>query len=124
VLLSVTESKNIQSDLIPKIATGFCGGLSHTCGLCGAVSGAIMAIGLFTGRNNSKDSSKKNYAAVQKLIDEFEGKFSSTNCKELIGCDLGTKEGQKKFKANNLMPKCSQYTEEATRIAMTIIEEE
>jgi C_GCAxxG_C_C family probable redox protein len=120
----VTESKNIQSDLIPKIATGFCGGISHTCGLCGAVSGAIMAIGLFTGRSNSKDSSKKNYAAVQRLMGEFEGKFSSTNCKELIGCDLGTKKGYEDFKAKGRMKQCSQYTEEATRIAMTIIEEE
>ena len=120
----MAESKNIQSDLIPKIATGFCGGISHTCGLCGAVSGAIMAIGLFTGRNNSEESSKKNYAAVQRLMGEFEGKFESTNCKELTGCDLGTKEGLKDFKAKGLMKECSQYTEEATRIAMTIIEEE
>ena len=124
MLLSVTESKNIQSDLIPKIATGFCGGISHTCGICGAVSGAIMAIGLFTGRNNSDESSKKNYAAVQKLIRQFEGKFESTNCKELTGCDLGTKEGMKAFKAKNLMKQCSQYTEEATRMAMNIIEGE
>lgn len=83
-----------------------------------------MAIGLFTGRSKSDDSSKKNYAAVQKLMDRFEGKFESTNCKELIGCDLGTKEGQKAFKSNNLMEQCRLYTEEATRMAMTLIEGE
>ena len=83
-----------------------------------------MAIGLFTGRNNSEESSKKNYAAVQKLMGEFEGKFSSTNCKELTGCDLGSKEGLKDFKAKGLMKQCGEYTEEATRMAMTIIEEE
>jgi C_GCAxxG_C_C family probable redox protein len=120
----VAESKNIQSDLIPKIATGFCGGMSHTCGLCGAVSGAIMALGLFTGRTKSEESSKKNYAAVQNLIGRFEEKFGTTNCKELTGCDLGTEKGQKAFKANNLMKECRQFTEEATRMAMTIIEGE
>ena len=118
----MAESKNIQSDLIPKIATGFCGGMSHTCGLCGAVSGGIMALGLFTGRSKPDDSDKKSYAAVQKLIGQFEEKFGTMNCKELTGCDLGTKAGQKAFKANNVMTQCRQYTEEATRMAMTIIE--
>lgn len=117
----MAESKNIHSELIPKIATGFCGGMAHTCGICGAVSGGIMAIGLFTGRNKSDESSKKNYAAVQKLVNRFQGKFKTTNCKELTGCDLGTEEGLKKFKENNIMSKCRQYTEEATRITMTII---
>jgi hypothetical protein len=42
----VAESKNIQSDFIPKIATGLCAGISRTCGTCGAVTGAIMAINL------------------------------------------------------------------------------
>ncbi len=51
MLLAVAESEGIQSDFIPKIATGFCGGVSRTCGMCGAVSGGIMAIGLFAGRN-------------------------------------------------------------------------
>ncbi|MCK5542667.1 MAG: C_GCAxxG_C_C family protein [Desulfobacterales bacterium] len=46
------ESKNIQSELISKIATGFCGGISRTCCcICGAQSGAIMAINLFYGRS-------------------------------------------------------------------------
>jgi len=30
VLLAVAESKGIKSDIIPKIATGFCAGISRT----------------------------------------------------------------------------------------------
>jgi C_GCAxxG_C_C family probable redox protein len=120
----VAESKNIQSELIPKIATGFCGGISRTCGMCGAVSGAIMAINLFYGRGVPDESVETSYITVRKLIDLFESKFGSTNCKQLIGCDLGTEEGRNTFRSNNLIENCRNYTEEATRMAMSIIEEE
>lgn len=120
----MAESQNIQSELIPKIATGFCSGTSRTCGICGAVSGAIMSINLFHGRSVPNESVETCYINVRKLIDMFESKFGSTNCKQLIGCDLGTEEGQNTFKSNNLIEHCRKFTEEATRMAMSIIEEE
>jgi C_GCAxxG_C_C family probable redox protein len=92
--------------------------------MCGAVSGGIMAIGLFTGRRSPEDSVLKSYEPVQKLVERFATEFGSTNCRDLTGCDLGTDEGQNQFKANNLIEKCRKYTEEAARIAMGIIEGE
>lgn len=120
----MSESKNIGSEFIPKIATGFCSGISRTCGMCGAVSGAIMAISLFYGRSKPGESVETCYIAVQRLMDMFENKFDSTNCKELIDCDLKTDEGQNTFLSNNLVDKCKDYTEEATKIVMSIIEDE
>ena len=120
----MAESKNIETDWIPKIATGFCGGVSHTCGACGAVSGGIMAVGLFTGRSHPKESAADAYKAVQKMIGRFKDKFGSTNCKELTGCDLGTKAGQEKFVSEGVRDKCKHYTEEATKIAITVIDDE
>lgn len=66
---------------------------------------------------------EKSYAPVQKLIKSFEDKFGSTNCKELTGVDLGTEEGRKHFYVNNLRERCRGFTEEAARMAMSIIEE-
>ena len=120
-MLSVAESKNIKSDLIPKIATGFCGGLARTCGICGAVSGAVMAINIFCGRSALDVPYEKSYVPVQKFIKMFKEKFRSTNCKELIGIDLGTEEGRKQFHVNNMREQCRKYTEEATRLAMSLI---
>jgi C_GCAxxG_C_C family probable redox protein len=119
----VAESKNIQSKLIPKIATGFCGGIARTSGICGAVSGAVMAINIFYGRSLPDESVDKNYIRVKKFTEMFENKFSSTNCKQLTGCDLGTEEGRKQFLSTNMIEQCKKYTEEATRMAMSIIEE-
>lgn len=123
VLKSIAESKGIDSELIPKIATGLCSGVARTCRTCGAVNGGIMAIGLFFGRSSPKDSIEKIYYIVQDFLEAFEKRFGTTNCKKLVGCDLGTEEGQKFFEENNLVINCHEYTEEATRLALSLIEE-
>jgi C_GCAxxG_C_C family probable redox protein len=123
VLLAIAESKEIHSDLIPKIATGFSTGIGKTGGLCGALIGAILAINIFTGRSSARESTRENYAMVKKLINRFEKKYGSSGCKELLGCDLGTLKGQYTFLVNDLFDKCTEYTEEATRITMGLIED-
>jgi C_GCAxxG_C_C family probable redox protein len=122
VLMAVAEDKGIQSDLIPKIATGFCGGIAHTRNICGAVSGAIIALGMMLGRDKPEDPREELNAAIHKLLGEFEGKYGSSNCFELLDCDLETQEGMDKYLNNNLWDKCKEFTEEATRMTMTLLE--
>ena len=122
-MLFMAEGKSIQSELIPKIASGFCGGIARTSGICGAVSGAVMAISIYYGRSLPDEPIDRSYIPVQKIIEVFEYKFGSTNCRQLTGCDLGTEEGRKRFSAMNMLERCRGYTEEATRMAMSIIEE-
>lgn len=117
VLQSVAESRDIKSDLIPKIATGLCSGLSRTGGICGAVSGGVLAINLICGRNDASQSLENNYRLVRMFLSAFEAKFGSTNCERLIGCRLDTPEGQQFFKANKLGKTCQQFTGEAARMA-------
>ncbi len=120
MLLAVAESEGMTSEFIPKIATGFCGGVSRTCGMCGAVSGGIMSIGLFAGRSAPTEKVADSYSIVRELIAEFGRQFGSINCKDLTGCDLGTDEGQKFFKDNNIKQKCRVFTEEATRLSLSL----
>jgi C_GCAxxG_C_C family probable redox protein len=123
VLLAIAENQGIHSDLIPKIATGFCTGISRTCSICGAVSGAIMGIDLVTGRSKPSESNEYCYTLTQKLIDHFERQYGSINCFQLIGCDLATEEGQHFFMENHLMERCLLYAEGATSMAISLITE-
>ncbi len=122
VLLAITKSKKMRSEYIPKIATGFCSGIARTSGLCGALSGAIMAISLFTGRNSAEQSVELNYSAVQQLLKTFEKKFKSLNCYKLTGCDLSTEKGLQDFEQKNIEVQCLQFVEEASRIGLILIE--
>jgi C_GCAxxG_C_C family probable redox protein len=121
VLLALAEASGEQSDLLPRIATGFCSGMARTCGTCGAVTGAIIGLNLATGRSSPVESIDLNYALVQKLIRTFEQEFGSTNCADLIGCDVGSAEGQEFYAENNLAERCKHYTGEATRIALSLL---
>jgi C_GCAxxG_C_C family probable redox protein len=118
--LAVAESQGIESDLLPKIATGFCSGLARTGGLCGALTGGIMGLNLLTGRDDPEASSEENYALVSELIDQFVEKFGATNCRELTGVDLGTGEGQAEFKEKNQLVNCLNYAEETTRMVLSL----
>lgn len=121
VLLALANASDIKSELLPKIASGFCGGMARTCGTCGAVTGAIMGIGLTLGRSNSDDSMNSVYEATQRLISKFEELYGSRECHVLLGCNLGTSEGQKAFRENNLSERCIIYTGGAAEMAATIM---
>jgi C_GCAxxG_C_C family probable redox protein len=123
VLLAIAEGYGIESNLIPKIATGFCSGLARTCGLCGAVSGGVLGLNLLTGRTDAESPVDENYALVSRFVDEFEARFSSTNCWQLTGCDLGTEEGKARFRADGVFARCEVFVEEATRICMRLLAE-
>jgi len=123
VLLCVAENNNIQSDLIPRIATGFCGGMSRTQGTCGAVTGAVMALNLFFGRSNPSVPLDRSYPPIQEFMGRFADKFGSTNCLKLIDCDLATEEGRKKFIDQNVIITCKNFTSEAIRIVFAILDE-
>jgi len=117
VLQAVAESRGIQSDLIPRIATGLCAGIARTGGICGAVSGGVLAISMVTGRRNPEESREENHRLVRLFLSECEARFGSTNCEKLIGCRLDTPEGQQFFKEHNLRVKCAEFTQEAARLA-------
>jgi C_GCAxxG_C_C family probable redox protein len=125
VLLAIAESRGIKSELIPKIATGLCGGIAKTGGICGAVSGGVLAINMLAGRNSADQSTEANVRLVRAFLSEFETKFGTTNCERLIGCRLDTPEGQRFFKENNLrVQKCQVFTKEAARMASSILQPE
>lgn len=120
MLQAVAEHCGIDSPLIPKIATGFCSGVSRTSGMCGAVSGGIMAIGLVFGRESSHVTVDDTYSKVQEFLNLFERQYGACNCLELTGCDLSTVEGRERFKNERMKNKCQGFTGSAARIAAEI----
>ena len=123
VLQALAESREIRSELIPKIATGLCGGVGRTGGLCGAVSGGVLGINLVAGRSQASQSPEANHRLVRAFLGQFEAKFGTTLCERLIGCRLDTPEGHQFFKENKLREtKCQVFTREAARMASDVLE--
>lgn len=82
-----------------------------------------MGISLGLGRSNAGEAVQTSYVATQRLIQEFEGEFGSRDCHVLLGCNLGTPEGQATFRENNLGQRCANYTGRAAEIAARILAE-
>jgi len=121
VLAALAKAQGIESDLIPKIATAFCSGMARTCGTCGALTGAMMGLSLAFGRNSVGQPVQSSYRATQELVGKFGQEFGARNCNDLLGCDLGTPEGQAMFHDNKLHERCARYTARAAEIAASLI---
>ncbi len=111
----------MQSELLPRLATPFCSGMARSGGLCGAVSGGMMAIGLAVGRTEPCDDNEPSYQMGGEFLRRFTERFGSSSCRELTGVNLGTAQGQAEFKAGNQMEKCTEYVSEAVRLVMEMI---
>jgi C_GCAxxG_C_C family probable redox protein len=71
-----------------ELASGFGGGMRRGA-TCGAVTGAIMALGLRAGFHDATDAAGKARigAAVTELCRRFESQHRSIICRDLLGCD-------------------------------------
>ena len=91
----------IKSDVIRRIAFGFAGGLGNTGAVCGAVVGAVMAIGLKRGRADTMEEGLRELAVAREFRRLFETEMETINCRELTGADLTTEEGLEHFMSSD-----------------------
>ncbi|MBU3073112.1 C-GCAxxG-C-C family protein [Clostridium estertheticum] len=89
VLSVFCEKFGLDKETALKISTGFGGGFRKG-EVCGAVSGAIMTLGLESGHYIDGDTKSKSkaYALTKEFIRRFEEKNESIICKKLLGYDL------------------------------------
>lgn len=90
--------------------------------ICGACSGALMVLGLKYGQASKEDIESR--LKTNEVTDLFLYKFASENgsyiCRDLLGCDLGTKEGIQYAMKHNLF---TEFCPKMVESAMKILEE-
>lgn len=94
--------------------------------VCGACTGALMALGLKYGQavEYDMDSRKKTNEVTDRFMAEFTEENGSYMCKELLGCDLSTQEGIEMALEKKLFTEfCPKMVESATRIAEEILKQ-
>lgn len=101
VLSSYGPDYGLDKEMAVKIARGFGSGISRMSETCGAVSAAIMVLGL-PYEGIEKQAKEETYRLVQEFMKEFKARHSSFNCTCLLGCHLGTAEGQEHFNSRGL----------------------
>ncbi len=82
----------LDEKLALRLASPFGGGIARRGEVCGAVSGAVMALGLARG-TDTPASKQEIYRLTQELLRRFQDEHGSLLCRELIGFDISTPEG-------------------------------
>lgn len=105
VLKAAAEYLGVAWDRLPAIATGLGGGIGGLGHVCGALTGATLALGLAKGRNTPEEDLFPCMVDVQTLAEDFAAQFGSTDCRDILGesaIDLRTEEGRARAMAMRL----------------------
>ena len=124
VLLSFAGDMDLPAEPAFRLAAGFGGGMGKLQNTCGAVTGAIMVMGLLQGNRSDNNEELKNgtYTLVKEFDRRFRESFGTTSCAELTGCDLNTPEGSEKFKREQVMEKvCAACVGNAVELVESVI---
>ena len=117
VFAAFSEDYGLSKEHALKIGACFGSGM-RKAEVCGACTGALMALGLKYGENKEKSNEVCN-----KFLDEFKNENGSFICRDLLGCDISTPEGVKYARDNNLFKEiCPKMVESAAKITENIID--
>ncbi len=123
VLAAFAGRHGVDRDTALRVSCAFGAGIARSGGTCGAVSGALMAIGLAHGLTRTGDEAarEKTYAATRAFIDRFRREHGSDECRALLGVDISTEEGREEAaKAGLFRSRCPLLVRSAARIASSL----
>lgn len=125
VLMALCDPLGLDAATAARLATGFGVGMARGAN-CGAVSGAVMVLGLFGGGGGRDGAAAKaaTYARVEAFYARFRQRHGSLVCRELIGLDPSTPEGF--LRARNeerFATRCLPFVSDAVTIVGELMEE-
>ncbi|MBE0640836.1 MAG: C_GCAxxG_C_C family protein [Bacteroidales bacterium] len=84
-----------DTDSALRLASGFGAGISYRGEMCGAVSGALMVLGLHYGYSDlSREGTKDKLNAItREFLEVFHARHASVLCNRLLGASINTEEG-------------------------------
>lgn len=98
IAIAFAPALGLEKDQAARISTAFGAGGCGRAGTCGAISGALMVIGLAHGRVRADDKAARDrtYELGNKLMAEFEKRYGSTECREILGVDISDPSGNQR----------------------------
>ena len=125
VLAAFAEELGMTKEQALRVGACFGGGMCKA-EVCGACTGALMALGLKYGMCEDGDLESKERANsyAVRFLDEFASQNGSYICRELLDCDISTDEGKAYARAKGLFAtECPKMIESAVLIAEKLINE-
>ncbi|MHB8085203.1 MAG: C-GCAxxG-C-C family protein [Dehalococcoidia bacterium] len=119
VLSAFCDELGFDRQTALKIAAGFGGGIGRSGETCGAVTGAIMVIGLKKGMSlpDPLKANELTYALSAEFLKKFRDRHGSTLCRDLLGCDISNNKALLEAREKRLFQTiCPGLVQDAIRI--------
>jgi C_GCAxxG_C_C family probable redox protein len=126
VLSVFSTDLKFDADLALRISSAFGGGMGRLQEKCGAVTGAFMVLGIYCNEKykEEKERKEKTHSLVQEFNKRFFELHGSTDCRQLMNCDLNTEEGRKYSEENKLRDKvCANCVYNSVKIIKNMLDE-
>jgi C_GCAxxG_C_C family probable redox protein len=122
ILTVFGEPYGLAAEIAQKIGRPLGGGMGRLARTCGAVTAAVLVLGLAKDHQDEGEARKVSYSHVQELFKHFEAVHGTTECKSLLGADMSTKEGLEKVQKEKLVSKvCPAFVKDAANILETLL---
>ncbi len=100
------------------------GGFGHLGEMCGAVTGAAMVLAHSSAiPDDEQEARRETDSLVQALATDFKTRNGCLTCRELLGAEIGTKEGMKEITEEELVGKrCPGFVKDAANFVEKLID--
>ena len=119
VLATYAPQLGLDRETALKVAGAFGGGMARMGQTCGAVTGALMSIGLQNGKTvaDDEETTEACYDLAKEFAEQFRSRNGSTICKELLGYDISSLEERKIADEKKLFEtRCPEFVHDAAEI--------
>ena len=124
VLASFAQRLGLDTPTAIRLATGFGVGMARG-GACGAVTGAVMVLGLAGGGGGPGGAAAKTatYARVQEFYDQFIDRHGTIICRDLLGVDPSTPQGlEQARREQRFQTVCTRFVADAASLVETMLQ--
>ena len=113
---------DIPRELALRLGAPFGGGIARQGEVCGAVTGALMVLGVEFGYIKPQDRDG-TYAVSQEFIRRFKERHTTILCRELIGYNLSIPGELERFRESDVSEKkCPVFVQNAVEIITLMLE--
>lgn len=114
------EAYGLDMELVARLGRPLGGGMVHSGRTCGAITAAVLILGLATDDPDEAEARRVCVLRVKRLFDRFAALHGSAECRDLLGADWNTPEGLKRIQEEHLV---SSLCPAFVRDVATILEE-
>lgn len=123
-LVALAPEAGLDRETALRVAGAFGAGFGRQGEACGAVAGALMAIGLKYAmvRPEEPEAKERTYQVAGEFIRRFMARHGALTCRELLGCDPSTPEGLARMKEKNFHATvCPRFVKAAVELASDVL---